>query len=333
MRRASRDDWRDGAVARLALVGAAIAMAACDGAAPAAEQSTHLAGATARSVVAQSLDGRELGHRGSTSSDFPAVVDDQDLSVPLTIGELVPPSPATSEFIWLAAEKLTRECMAQRGFDYSPLPSPEFERGWREFRDGQLMTTSRAQASGYQPVPYAMPPDLAEAYIELEELTNSNPAYRAAYSAQAGEAAELGCSVVAHERLWARADLMSADFGRLIGEAEGEVLAAIHANPTYRAAVTAWSTCMSAGGYDYLTPDDAFADERWFTASGTPTEAERAAALHDASCREAVGLNVAARQAQQQAVAAWIEQNHATVQALRAAETEMLSTAQRLLDG
>lgn len=319
----SRSIARSTGVAGLALTAFIAATAACDGDAASPTQPQH--------ATTQNLAEPQRIQGDSAPPDNTATVDDQDLSIPLTIGELVPPSPAASEVIWLAAEKLTQECMAERGFEYDPLPSPAYARSWLDFRASQLMTAERAQTLGYHPVPYSMPPELAAAYVELEERTNSDPAYRAAYSAQPGEAAQLGCSVLASEQLNFEAELMSREFQAIMSNAEAEVFEAINADPTYSAAVAAWSACMSDGGYDYATPDDAFADERWFTEPGAPTELERATALHDASCRDAVGLNDAARNAQQRAVARWIERNHATVQALRSAESELLAAAQRLL--
>lgn len=255
---------------------------------------------------------------------------DDDLTIPLSIGEIVPPSPATLEVVWAAVQHLTQTCMADRGFDYDPRPSPGYERAWLDDRDRSLMTAERADAVGYHQVLPVYGPEEAAADELLAERTR-DPAYLSALSAQSGEASELGCYLLALEVVDTNAELTSDDYQRLFGDAEQQVSDAVAADADYAAAVGRWSACMAAGGYPYLTPAEAFADPRWWTANEPPSDVEFATARHDAECRDDAGLNTAFRQAQRRAVADWISRNAATMDELRQIEASMLERAHAAL--
>lgn len=259
-----------------------------------------------------------------------ATFDVADLSIPLSIGDIIPPSPATSEVTWAAQERLIQECMADRGFEYDPLPSPGYETSWIQDRRNRVMTAERAATVGYHPIPFSMNPELDAAYEELEQRT-SDPAYLAALGAQTGEATELGCNILTQQQINGDLDLQSEDFNRIVGEAEQQVINAVLADPAYSAAVAEWTSCMNAAGHQYNTPEDAFNDPRWTTAPEAD-DTERAVAQQDATCREEAGLNDALWQAQRAAVAQWIDENTSIVEGLQEAEEELLERAQSLLD-
>lgn len=253
---------------------------------------------------------------------------DDDLTIPLSIAEIIPPSPATSEVIWAATEELTQTCMAERGFDYDPRPSPGYQQAWLAQRQAQLMTVERADTVAYHPFPIAYSSEQSAADAALEQRA-ADPAYLAALGAQPGEAGELGCALLARQMLDADADLSSDDFNRLIGDAERQVFDAVATDADHAAAVARWSSCMAAGGHAYSTPDDAFADPRW--ATGEPSGVEHATARHDASCRDEAELNAALRQAQRRAVGEWIARNETVVHEFRRAEAALQAQAQAAL--
>lgn len=255
---------------------------------------------------------------------------DGDGWVPLSIADLLPPSPATSEVIWAAGEFLKQRCMTERGFDYDPLPSPDYTRSWMQQRDAHLMTAERARSVAYHQVPVGDPSELQSAYAELEQRT-SQPAYLAALSGVPGETNQLGCSHVAREALDVGVDLSSDDFNRIIGDAEQQVFDTVAGDPGHRAALDAWVVCMATGGYTYTSPDEAFTDPRW-TTNPEPSDVERTTALHDAGCREQTGLDHALREAQHRAVSSWIDANPSVVAGLRQAESELLARARSVLD-
>lgn len=293
----------------------------------AASNDTSNGGATNSAGVSPVTAGPVQADDDATSSTSEQV--EQDLSIPLSIAEVVPPSPATSEVIWAAQQKLVRECMAERGFDYVELPSPQYEQSWVDGRASQTMTAERAESVAYHPLPVLVPPELEAAYAALEQRT-SDSAFSTALGAQPGEAGELGCNIVAQQQINGEVDLQSDDFERVIGDGEQQIVAEVLADPDYSAAVSTWAACMSSAGYDYASPEDAFNDPRWSTAE--PDDVERSTARQDAACREQSNLNTVMRQAQRSAVAAWMTANEAFVSALRDAENELLDRAQEILD-
>lgn len=279
---------------------------------------------SAFAIVGSDIKGTTLQHSAPASPD-----DQGELSGPLSIAEILPPSPSTSEVIWVASELLKQRCMAERGFDYDPLPSPGYEQSWATQRDAQLMTAERAATIAYHHALMGDPPELQAAYVELEQRAG-DAAYLSALGAQPGEANELGCSHVAREALDVGIDLSSDDFNQIIGDAEQQVFDAVASDPDHRAALGAWASCMATGGYAYESPDDAFADPQW-TTTPEPSDLERNTALHDASCRDQSGLNRALREAQHHAVSSWIDANPAIVEGLRDAESALLARAQSVL--
>lgn len=251
-----------------------------------------------------------------------------DPTAPRSIAEIVPPTPGTAELLWTATQHLTQACMADRGFDYPPLPSPGYEATWSQSLDATSMTPERAATNAYHSTPPIDPPELVDAYAALEQRT-ADPAYHTALAAQPGDATELGCSLLAQEQLDPGADLESEDFNRIIGDAELAVAATVDADPAYTSAVDAWTACMAARGYDYTHPDQPFSDAQWSTPE--PSDTERATAAQDAECRATSALDTARIAAQQQAVDDWIANNAAVFADLTAAEQQLIAQAREAL--
>jgi len=286
--------------------------------------------ASPRSAPTESVELRTPdAHRQTTTTNVTAdhsLTGDADLSIPLSVAELLPPSPATSEVIWATTERLKQSCMAERGFDYEPLPSPGYLQAWSDQRQAEQMTAERAATNAYHPSVGGDPPELQAAYARLEKRT-ADAAYLAALGAQPNESGTAGCTLLAQQRLAVDVDLSTAEFNRVILDAERQVAAAVRDDASYVAALSDWAACMAVGGYIYRTPDDAFADPRW-TNSQSPSDEERGAARFDAQCRNQTGLDNARRDAQHFAVAKWIDNNRSLVEGLRAAEAKLLAAAE-----
>lgn len=193
---------------------------------------------------------------------------------PLGAGEALPldayrPAPQ----IAAAIDELTGRCMTRLGHEWAPDAVPA-ERPWESGLSIGLLDAAHAASHGYRP-----PPELRERRADADR------AARVAYAGPLpGETApagvpEGGCAGEARRAL---AGPDTSIVSRLAAEAEDGA----HADERGRAALGAWSACMSAQGLHYAEP----ADAQWQYWPAAVTGAERALAVADVGCKDAVGL-------------------------------------------
>ncbi|GLZ76830.1 hypothetical protein Afil01_16370 [Actinorhabdospora filicis] len=172
-----------------------------------------------------------------------------------------------------AVDGLTARCMARLGHDWAPDPVPA-ARPWESGLSIGLLDAAHAAEYGYRP-----PPRLRE------RLSTTDRAVRVAYAGpMPGETAPAGVpdGGCAGEARRALAGPDTSIVSRLAGEAEDGA----HADERGRAALDAWSACMSGRGHRYAEP----AEAQWQYWPEAVTDVERSLATADVACKDAVGL-------------------------------------------
>lgn len=263
----------------------------------------------------------------SPSSTSPPLI--RDLSIPLTIGELIPPSPAASEVAWVAREQEIQECMKNKGFQYASRPSPGYSSAWLQHRNMLVLSMNRAKTYGYRYVARKKSDAEIAAEKKLDEL-NTNPAYVKAYGSQ--DPRSPGCYLRAHEKIDKSLQDIVDKHSHSIAQAEQTVAISAQNNQEFQRVLDQWRKCMAAAGFRYSNLGDPVNDARW--ANGiTPTPEEISTAISDAQCRARFRVNEVLLGSMRAAVQQWIDEHQAEVAEMKNAERLFTSKALALTKG
>jgi hypothetical protein len=242
---------------------------------------------------------------------------DTELAAPAPLSESPPgtadystdqfagPTPEQRELFWDAEEKLTAQCMAQRGFDYTPLSSPDLVR--KAAAAGLTdLDASIATNLGYHPYDSTQPDfiPIDQAYEVDVELAISQsatvPGFQDALTG--GESPVGGCRWDASAALYPNGE--PSDLSAPITNSLIPVIEKARSESTeLRDAESAWSECMSAAGFDYALIGEPFIE---YSTQPTITEAERFTATADATCRSTSQVIVTRNQVDETAARLWI---------------------------
>jgi hypothetical protein len=247
--------------------------------------------------------------------------------------------PANQRILLTAVRVLDAKCMARQGFGYptspTPLTNPEDEAAvidlaGRERKGYGLTTDAAAQPSN----PYF--DSLSPAVKQRYELALLGPASATTEVGIAGSirVRTQGCEAGSRRELagdvvtWARIDYIPQSLNNtLVGR--------MTSTQEYRAALSAWRSCMAAHGYPYATPEDArkaLAAE--YSAQGnTPTLRQReiVVAVVDGKCAAAVHFPSAAARSKRALVASLPAADRASLEQLAKARGQAIAKARAVL--
>lgn len=253
----------------------------------------------------------------------------RDLSIPLTIGELIPPSPAASEVAWVAREQEIQECMKTKGFQYVPRPSPGYSSAWLQHRNMLVLSVNRAKTFGYRYVAQKKSEEEIAAGKKLDGL-NANSAYVKAYGSQNSK--DLGCYIIAFEKIDKPLQDIIDQYSQSIAQAQQIVATTTQNKQELQRVLEQWRKYMSAAGFRYSNLGDPVTDSRW--ANGVaPTPEEIITATVDAKCRTKFRVNEILLSSMRAAVQQWIVAHQAEVTEMENAEKLFTSKALALIEG
>lgn len=178
-----------------------------------------------------------------------------------------------------AEDLLVRDCMRGHGMDWQVLPAPEEEGTDPAHRRRYgVIEMEVAEQYGYGAPPGAADEVLVEETRE-DRLTLLATEHRAAH----GSEGETGCLEEAAGDI--TAGVPGIDYDLLNSYIHTSFEASQSAPPVVDA-FSAWSACMADRGFDYPTPPEAWADERWTDGEGDPSTEETEVATADVACKE-----------------------------------------------
>ncbi|WP_129337253.1 hypothetical protein [Cellulomonas endophytica] len=273
-----------------------------------------------------------LAVAGCSSGDGPAAEEEAEMGPISRMMQEAYGEPDEQQMVDQQAqvEDLVAACMAEQGFEYTPVDTsgqsfvvPEDgdvpEWGSVEFaeRFGYGMTTSDelAEAQGYDPsVEEEMPVNPNDERVMAMGEGEQQAYYEALYGVQTGTTSEdepveydwttAGCSGAAQHEVF-EVEVEGTDTQDLQTRL-GEIYEDAQQDPRYRTAQQEWATCMGDEGHDFTAPEDAqqsISDDlnaMWeASTTGEVDEAveadlrerEIAVAVADAGCREGADLD------------------------------------------
>lgn len=186
---------------------------------------------------------------------------------------------AGAEYLTRVAEdRLIRSCMARRDVPWNPPPISTAD-ARPEFRRYGLASLATARTFGYH-IPVDAAHERRNHYF-LDTMTRSQR------RALEGTAKSPGCRREADATV---NHAVPRTFSLLPFELGSESITEAGRTPQVRTAKRNWSTCMSARGYHYATPEAAQADKRWKLDRPRITRSERTAAVADVACKRKASL-------------------------------------------
>jgi hypothetical protein len=250
-----------------------------------------------RLIIGLLVAGPVLSGCGGTTADAAETI--RKAGVP-------PPAASQAQLLAWAEQAFTSRCMARSGFRFAP-------GDWRGIR----AATPAPAVWGADDIPYAAqhgylepvaaPPARDPNELEQARLPPSRQAaYRLALFGAEDTTDEVvgaladgrtmsigrdGCTSEARRALYGDLDRWWPLEVRLTNE-EGEILAAVAADPRFAGAVADWSRCMrTRGSQPYATPEAARRKAVDSRGGGSgPSEWERRIAVADATCNRLTGL-------------------------------------------
>ena len=216
-------------------------------------------------------------------------------------GDLETTLQSTEDLYYQAMVKAVTKCMSDQGFEYQSVPDP------LRFTDGQIADrpwTSPPQdeinARGYlvpgQDVPVVNPDgdtgfgnaDYQHAlYGDLVGNWELPPGETVPDGFGVSGPIYNGCRPTIQRQIQGdgnpRYALHIIDYGMQLQFIRIQAASAVKASPDYQTAMTAWSDCMRAGGFNYTDPEQ---PRRQTWSNPRPSPSEVAAATQDATCKD-----------------------------------------------
>jgi len=223
--------------------------------------------------------------------------------------DLFPDSNDAQRIDWRVRERLIADCLANLGFDYTPLPLPpalEADRPEFVLPLGAL-TVEKASRSGYQP-----------------ELISANlPVDTAVFNVDIDSEAIEKCVAEARQEMYDGESSARHIVTQMLFEATADVVAAIDASTEVALVRDAWSECMAKQGYGFGSPDDATASFPPTIAGAAVSDNEIRVATADAECRASSGYDETRQALYLDRLSAWSESHAAEIgQALDVSRAE-----------
>ncbi|MEQ4715472.1 hypothetical protein [Nonomuraea sp. B19D2] len=102
-------------------------------------------------------------------------------------------------------------------------------------------------------------------------------------------------------------------------------------DPAVARAITAWSSCMHEGGYNYRTPQDTVEDRRWNLDAPRVSPAERAVATADVRCKQQTRLIPTRAAAEKRIQTKMLDEHADRFDAVLKSHERFVSNARRIL--
>ena len=191
---------------------------------------------------------------------------------------------AELSMVYAALQSVTARCMSSRGFQYDPLPSPDYSTIVKGREGGR--TREQAQQYGFTPTNQSQASVPSSAEERLNSRLNSDASFALALGGP-DDKPETGCSSIARTEVYGPEPTYETLLAATQNE-RAQYRRDFLASPHGQVATNAWVSCMSKSGFDYSSPS-AIYEVAW--TSPRPSNAERLAAVVNYDCRRASDLD------------------------------------------